>query len=78
MWYVTAKPCHVCVLCIGVHDPGGTKWSCRRYTSPAFGKVSISLTSREHLTLVVTSHSLPHDAGISHYSGPINIGLPTI
>jgi hypothetical protein len=62
-WYMTIELCHVSVLHIGVRDLGGVKWSCGHYTGPAFGRVSISLTLRWHLTLVVTSHGSPRVAG---------------
>ena len=67
MWYVIAEPCHVSVLRIGVCDPGGTEWSYRCYFGPAFVRVSIFLTSREHLTLVVISRGLPRGTGISGF-----------
>jgi hypothetical protein len=50
MLYVTAEPCRVSVLRMGVCDPGGTEWSRRRCTGPAFMRVAIFLTSRGHLT----------------------------
>jgi hypothetical protein len=53
MWYTTVEPCRVNVLHIKVHGLGRAKWYHRCYTSPAFGRVSIYLTSRGHLTLVV-------------------------
>ena len=68
MWYMTAEPGHVSVLCVKIHDLGETEWSHRRYTGLAFGKVSISLTSCGHLVLVVASHGLPHGVGVSGYS----------
>ena len=77
MRYVATKPCHVSALCVGVHDPGETEWSCRRCTSLAFGKVSISLTSCGHLVLVVASHGSPCDTGVSGYSVlPWEVFLP--
>ena len=65
MWYMIAKPCRVSVLRIGVCDPGGAEWSCRRCTGPALGSVSISLISHEHLTLAVASHGAPRGARAS-------------
>ena len=64
MWYVTTKPCRVSVLCVEIHDLGETKWSRRRYTGLAFGKVSISLTSCGHLALVVASRGSPCSMGV--------------
>ena len=45
-------------------DLGGTEQSRRRCTGPAFVRVSIFLTLRGHLTLVVTSRGLPHGARV--------------
>ena len=59
VWYEIAKPSHVSVLRIGARDPGGAEWSHRRCNGSVIGRISISLTSREHLTLAVTSHGLP-------------------
>jgi hypothetical protein len=66
-WYMTVEPCCVSVLCLGVRDPSRVEWSRRRCTSPSLGKVLISLTSRGHLTLVVTSCGLPHGARVLGY-----------
>ena len=44
VWYVTAKPYHVSVLCTEVCDLGRSEWSYRCYTGPAFEKTSIFLT----------------------------------
>jgi hypothetical protein len=68
MWYMTAEPYHVSVLHIGVRDLGGAECSRRCCTDPAFGKVSISLTSHGHLTLVVASRGLPRYVEVSGYS----------
>jgi hypothetical protein len=65
MWYMTAEPYHVSVLCVGVRVPSETEWSCRRCTSLAFGKVLISLTSCGNLALDVASRGLPCGVGIS-------------
>ena len=64
MWYVTVEPCRVSVLRIRVCDLGGTEWSRRCCTNPAFGRVSIFLTSYGYLTLAMTSHGLPRDVGV--------------
>jgi hypothetical protein len=64
MWYMTAELCHVSVLHIGVHDLGGVKWSCGHYTGPTFGRLSIFLTLREHLTLAMTSCGSPRITGV--------------
>ena len=66
-WYAIAEPCCVSVPCFRVHDPGRTERSHQRYTGPAFERVSISSTSRGHLTLVVTSRGSPSGAGVSGY-----------
>ena len=67
MWYVTVEPYHVSVQRIRVRDQGWTEWSRQCYTGPAFGKVSISPTSRGHLTLAMASHSSPHGVVIHGY-----------
>jgi hypothetical protein len=81
MWYMTAKPRHVSVLCIRVRDLGKAEWSHRRYTGLAFRKVSIFPASREHLTLAMTSmvrHAAQGSQAAQSALGPINRGLPTI
>jgi hypothetical protein len=50
-------------------------------TGLAFVGVSIFLTSREHLILVMTSRGSPHGTGVSGYlvhPWPINGGLSTV
>jgi hypothetical protein len=74
--YMTAEPCCVCVSCFKVHDLGRAKWSCRPCCVPAFGRVSISLSSCGHLTLVVASRGAPRGAGTA--LGLINRRLLTI
>ena len=64
-WYVTTEPCRVSVPCFEVCDPGGTERSCRCCTGPVFEGVSISPTSRGHLTMAMTSRGSPHGAGVS-------------
>jgi hypothetical protein len=44
---------YVSVPFIGVHDLGGTKWSCQHCIGPALKKVLFSLTFRGHLLLAV-------------------------
>jgi hypothetical protein len=73
MWYVTAEPCRVCVPCFRVRDPGGAEWSRRCCTGPAFGRVSISLTSHGHLNLVVTSRGSPHGGGLRLLGPPLGL-----
>jgi hypothetical protein len=63
MWYVTAEPHCVSMPCFRVCDPGGANWSCRPCCVPAFGTVSIFLSSCEHLTLAMASHGAPRGAG---------------
>ena len=67
MWCIqctgTVEPYHVSVLRIMVCDLGGAEWSHRCCTGPAFERVLISSTSRGHLTLAMTSHSLPRGVG---------------
>ena len=65
MWYVTIEFCHVGVLRIGVHDPGGAKWSCRRFVGPTFERVLTSSISRGHQTLAGAPHGVPFGAGLS-------------
>ena len=64
MWYATTKPCRVSVLYIRVCDPGEVELSRRCCTGSTFGRVLISLTSRGHLTLAMTSHGSPRGTGV--------------
>ena len=77
----TAEPYRVSVLRIGVRDPGVAEWSRRHYTGSVFGRISISLTSRGHLTLAVASHGALRGAGpqaTQSALGPLSRGLPSI
>jgi hypothetical protein len=69
-WYVTTESCCVSVSCFGARDPGGAEWSCRPCFGPVFGRVSVSPSSRGHLTLAVASHGAPRGAGAAF--GSIN------
>ena len=59
---VATKPCRVSVPCVGVRDLGKTERSCRRCIGLTFRKVLFSLTFYGHLSLVLTSHGVPHGA----------------
>ena len=63
--YMTAIPHRFIVLCIEVHDPGGTERSCRRCTGLAFRKVLFFLTFDGHLSLVLTFRGVPCGAEAS-------------
>ena len=81
MWYVAAEPCHVNVLRIGARDPGRGRVVSSMLYRPCLLGVSISLTLRGHLTLVVTSLSSPRGMGsqvVRSALGSINMGLPSI
>ena len=58
--YMTAIPHRFIVLCIEVHDPGGTERSCRHSTGLTFRKVLFFLTFYGYLSLVLTSRGAPH------------------
>jgi hypothetical protein len=79
--YVTAKPCCVSKLCIRVHEPSMAEWSCRRCTSFAFRRISISPTLHRHLSLAIASRGAPRGVGsqaVLFALGPINRDLPTV